>query len=648
MADREFLLKIVGDVSSAQKSIGALETDVKGFKSTAGTVGKAVIGAIAVDQIIQGGKAVVTAASDQEQAIGALHSVYGDYSDDMDAFGKTTAENLGISRAEFSQLAAVTGAMLKNANVPLDEVASSTQDLTTRAADLAAMYGGTVPEAMAAMNSALKGEMDPLEKYGVSLKASAIEAKALEMGLVDSEGKVTSYGKAMATQALIMEQSADAAGTFAEESGTLAGQQAIMSAQFKDTQAQIGKALLPTIVKLAGVLKSLIEFVSKNTDWLIPLAAGIVAVVTAVKAWSIAQKAIAAATQIATAAQAAFNIVMNMNPIGLIILAVTALIALFVTLYTKVDWFREAVDTAVSAVLGFLKGLWEWISENWPLLLAILTGPFGLAIKFVIDHWEGIKEAVSKVFDWIKTNWPLLLAILTGPFGLAVLAIVKNWETITAFFKELPGKIVGWLSTIWSVISSPFITAKDKVVEALGNVTQWFKDLPGNVTTWLTNLSGKFLAPFTTAKDEITKLLVAIGNWFVTFPGKVSTAFSTLATMISKPFSVAFSAIKTLWNNTVGGFGFTVPSWVPGVGGKGFKIPEMARGGIVTRPTVALIGEAGPEAVVPLNSAGFGNVTINVFALTATAEVGRKVYEALKEYERTSGRSVGAGALVTG
>ena len=97
-------------------------------------------------------------------------------------------------------------------------------------------------------------------------------------------------------------------------------------------------------------------------------------------------------------------------------------------------------------------------------------------------------------------------------------------------------------------------------------------------------------------------------------------------------------AIKWLWNTTVGGFGFEIPSWVPLVGGKSFSIPEMAKGGIVRSPTVALLGEAGPEAVVPLGGAGFGNVTIQVYALTPTAEVGRKVYDALREYERLTGK----------
>lgn len=74
----------------------------------------------------------------------------------------------------------------------------------------------------------------------------------------------------------------------------------------------------------------------------------------------------------------------------------------------------------------------------------------------------------------------------------------------------------------------------------------------------------------------------------------------------------------------------------------------MAQGGIVTSPTVLLAGESGPEAIIPLSmlSAGGGStsVTINVYALTAGSEVGRQVYEALREYERVSGRPVLVGA----
>ena len=84
-------------------------------------------------------------------------------------------------------------------------------------------------------------------------------------------------------------------------------------------------------------------------------------------------------------------------PIMLAVLAIAALIAIMVLAYQKVDWFRAIVDQA-----------WQFIQKAW----------------------DGVLAAFRKVWDWIKKNWPLLLAILTGPIGAAVLIIVRNWETI--------------------------------------------------------------------------------------------------------------------------------------------------------------------------------------------------------------------------
>ena len=90
-----------------------------------------------------------------------------------------------------------------------------------------------------------------------------------------------------------------------------------------------------------------------------------------------------------------------------------------------------------------------------------------------------------------------------------------------------------------------------------------------------------------------------------------------LAEVITAPYRFAFRQIAWLWNNTVGRLSFSIPGWVPGVGGKGFDVPDipmLAKGGIVNSPTLAMIGEGGPEAVVPLTgprSQGLGgNVTI--------------------------------------
>jgi gas vesicle protein len=102
-----------------------------------------------------------------------------------------------------------------------------------------------------------------------------------------------------------------------------------------------------------------------------------------------------------------------------------------------------------------------------------------------------------------------------------------------------------------------------------------------------------------------------------------------------------FNGIATLWNSTIGKLSFEVPSWVPGLGGKGFsvpKIPMLADGGIVTGPTLAMIGERGPEAVIPLNRGGIGgNITVNVYSTLADASLPDKLVNALRAYNRRSG-----------
>ena len=106
-------------------------------------------------------------------------------------------------------------------------------------------------------------------------------------------------------------------------------------------------------------------------------------------------------------------------------------------------------------------------------------------------------------------------------------------------------------------------------------------------------------------------------------------------------YKAIFNGIATLWNSTIGKLSFEVPSWVPGLGGKGFsvpKIPMLADGGIVTGPTLAMIGERGPEAVIPLNRGGVGgNITVNVYSTLADASLPDKLVNALRAYNRRSG-----------
>jgi len=137
-------------------------------------------------------------------------------------------------------------------------------------------------------------------------------------------------------------------------------------------------------------------------------------------------------------------------------------------------------------------------------------------------------------------------------------------------------------------------------------------------------------------KDVVDAIFGGIKFWInnVTIP-----AIQTMLTV----FKTVFNGIASAWNNTVGKISFEVPKWVPGLGGKGFdmpNIPMLANGGIVDTPggMLAMIGEKGPEAVIPLTGPnagaglGGGGVTINVHGGDPNA-----VVAALRTYMRQNG-----------
>jgi phage-related minor tail protein len=184
-----------------------------------------------------------------------------------------------------------------------------------------------------------------------------------------------------------------------------------------------------------------------------------------------------------------------MGPVGLIITAIALVAAGLVYAYNHSSKFRAIVQ-------GAMRGA-------------------GAVFK-----WFG--NAVSSVFGWIKRNWPLLLAIITGPIGLAVYGIRKHGDKIIGFLKGLPGRAGRAVRGMWNGITGGFKSAMNTV----------------------------------------------IGGW-----NRLSFTLPSV----------------TVFGKRIGGFTLSTPD-----------IPMLAKGGIVTGPTLALLGEGrNPrEAVVPLDRAG--------------------------------------------
>ena len=136
------------------------------------------------------------------------------------------------------------------------------------------------------------------------------------------------------------------------------------------------------------------------------------------------------------------------NPIGIAITAITLLAALFVTLYRNSETFREAVQKA----------------------------------------FERIKEGATMALDWLRQNWPLILAVLTGPFGLMVLAIARNWDSIVETVRGIPARLREAGSAAWTWLSTGLGTAWTSIQTRFTEIVTGIRALPGRIGNGLTNI----------------------------------------------------------------------------------------------------------------------------------------------------------------
>lgn len=271
-------------------------------------VGAAIVG----KKLVQGLKESVSAASDLNEITSKASVIFGKGAKDIEKFASTADTALGQTKAQALDAASTFAVFGKGANLSGKELVKFSSGLVTTATDMASFSNTTPTEAIGAIGSALRGEFDPIEKYGVLLNQASVQAEALSLGLlkgsvdvskvkaaqltaivaqkryneaVKEHGKsskeaqsaqaglinangrlkvavsgstqqLTSQQRVLAVNSLIYKQTKDAQGDFARTSAGLANQQRILTAQFTNLKTSIGQALLPVVLKMVTVLTS--------------------------------------------------------------------------------------------------------------------------------------------------------------------------------------------------------------------------------------------------------------------------------------------------------------------------------------------------------------------------------------------------------
>ncbi len=261
----ELIYRLIADETELVKGFKAAEKKNDELAKKFTETGKKLTLGLTVP-IVAAGAAMVKLASDTVESLNASNVVFKKSGGVIEAWGKSAATQAGLTAAEFYQSSAVIGAGLINAGMSADKAAEQTINLTKRAADMASIFNTSVADAMTALQAGLRGESEPLRRFAVSLTEADVQARALALGMVDGEGKATTYGKSQARLALIMEQSAKFQGDFTNTSNQLANSTRITTAMVKEAAAELGTQLLPIVLEVVSGIRGLVEKFSEMSD----------------------------------------------------------------------------------------------------------------------------------------------------------------------------------------------------------------------------------------------------------------------------------------------------------------------------------------------------------------------------------------------
>lgn len=392
-------IRIVTDAKSVKPGMEEAGSSVDKLGSRLDAM--SVPAGLALASLVALAKGAGDAASDLEQSTGAVESVFKQYAAQVEGFAADAATNVGLAKNEYQELASVIGSQLKNMGIPMEAVAGQTNDLVNLGADLAATFGGTTADAVGALSSLLRGERDPIERYGVSMNQAAIDAEKAALGLTGLTGEADKNADLQATLAILMRQTGDAAGQFARETDSAAGSAQIAAAEWENAQAALGEQLLPYMVQGATIAADLAKWLGENSEVATILAVVIGGLAAGILIMNGALRAYQAAQAIATAAAWASNAAWLANPITWIVLGIVAAIALVVAIVVLLVQHWDEVSAGLEVMGQTAADVWDgfigWIQSaiGW---VEDLVGWIGELASGAVPGW------VKDVMGWSGGN----------------------------------------------------------------------------------------------------------------------------------------------------------------------------------------------------------------------------------------------------
>ena len=392
---------------------------------------------------------------------------------------------------------------------------------------------------------------------------------------------------------------------------TAAGKQELLGHKIGETSESIVTSLMPAVSDFLDVALDMATWASENSELLgvivgsvAGLAAGILVLNGVVKAWTAIQA-------IQTAVQWAQNAAWLANPTTWIILAIVVAIGLLVAagvwLYQNWDqasaWLADAWTNIVAAFewgVGMAVGYLQHVGESFATV-------FGAIGQFFSDLWAGFIADLEKIGAFIVFVFEYASAFIQQKLTAVGQFASDTWNGFIAHLQMVGTFALSIFQGVGDFVASTFVRIGDNIASWWGQLGQLFV----NIGAFFVGFWQNIVTGAQGAVDWISSSVDSIVGFFSSIPDRIGQAWTGLVDLLRTIMSGIITVLINAWNATLGSIDQDLPAWLGGGTIKFDKLemPALATGGIVTGPTVALIGEAGREAVVPLDRAaefGFG------------------------------------------
>lgn len=664
--DGSIILSTKVDTTGLNKGMSTMKSGVSSltasFSKLAGVIGIA----FGVGALVSFGKRAVELASDLQEVQNVVDVAFGNMAYRMEKFADTAVETFGISELTAKQTGSSFMSMAKGLQFADDVAADMALTLTGLSADMASFYNIQQSEAKTALSAVYTGETETLKRYGILITEVNLQEFARQQGITKSINAMTQQEKVMLRYQYVLQATALAQGDFVRTQDSWANQTRILSERWKEMSAIFGEAfmaigslVLPTINKIISGLIKVAEvaqiasqyiykaFTGKNLELLSAeqqsdAISGSVKnqedLTKAVEETAKAQeKVLAGFDDINILAESASETANNTSDLsGLNIAAMPNTL----TTSTKSDLDTKELEKAAKVIERILKPFEIFKNIDFTKLstsLKKLVDPLNSIGDTTLSNWEWL---IVDVFEPLsKFTIEEILSRVIDSISSSLKAFDKVYDeasqTVKDFKEHFIDPISDFVKPYFLDFLDSFNEKWEELCETIEN-TEAFEDIRTILDEiWdklspivsyleafrLETLEFVFNAEFDRLKNSFEGLEAALGAIAAIIRGDFSDAFGHLKELIidvpinriKNNINRVLSAIETAVNwvirklNSIGSF--DIPDGVPIFGGSkiGFdfseiKIPRLAKGGVVPYRTVAEIGEAGKEAVLPLEN----------------------------------------------